>query len=48
MLELFLAPFVFTKNPKIFSEHQNPLKNNFEHLSRQSLAGTKVQNAYDR
>jgi len=45
MLETFLALFLpFIKTQKKF-EHENPLKNNFEHLSKQRLAGhPKFQN----
>ena len=45
MLETFLALFCFSQKSKIISEHENSLKNNFEHLSKQSLAGhPKFQN----
>ena len=48
MLETFLALFLsFTKIQKNISEHENPLKNKFEHLSKQSLAGhPKFQNLW--
>jgi len=46
MLETFLALFLFSqKSKRNISEHENPLKNNFEHLSKQRLAGhPKFQN----
>ena len=47
MLETFLAPFLFSQKSKNNFEHENPLKNNFENLSKQSLAGhPKFQNLW--
>ena len=47
MLETFLALFFLLQKPKNISEHENPLKNKFEHLSKQSLAGhPKFQNLW--
>ena len=39
MLETFLALFLFLQKSKNISELENPLKNKFEYLSKQSLAG---------
>ena len=39
MLETFLALFFLLQKSKNISEHENPLKNKFKYLSKQSLAG---------